>query len=582
MSERSVEAVIADLDQLVTQYAEQVLNETKIQDQISALRAQLTDVQIAKRGVKQRRLQLEQEKESAMRQAALKNEQEEIERKMRFLIEEAEKLIAEAPWRSIIFDWQVSGAVKLAAAKRGLLADTRGMGKTLSSIAWRRLVKANRTLVLTRKQYVDEFIKELQIREPEITVIPLVGANGIQRKMMTGLMQKHDNFIMVVNFETWRRSTDEVIADLLSVDFDTVILDEAHQLKNFQSVTTKGFLQIAAKVENLLEMTGTPVQNRPQELFAMLHSLWPDLFPRESYFVRDYCWQVEQNRWIFKPGGLQELMKKMDNFFVARTPDDVGHKIPPPDIKHFKLDFDGYPEQAEVYRMMAERALAKINEGKALPIVSQLALMTRQAQLTSWPAGITFRETNDETGEEHTYKFDIHQSVKLDWAEDLINELIEEGQRIILFSRFKAPIIELDRRLKATGRKVGYITGDTSRAHNRELIDDFDPRTVGPNPKYSVLLATYDTVGESVNLNDARHCILLDRYWKPSKDDQAIGRIDRLNSVGQATVYMAAVDKTIDIYMEKLIDSKREMLGGFKTANEMQQGLKENLEATLW
>lgn len=573
-TDRAVAAVVADLDQLEAGLQDKSRLEAELTGQIAALRAQLSSIQKDKTDLKIRRRRLEKEKESAERKEALAEEQIRIEADLDKVRQEVEKLIADAPWREKIYDWQLDGAVRLSAAGRGLLADVRGMGKTLTSLAWRRATGSKKTLVLTRRQYAKEFIREVNFWEPNIEVVPIIAANPTYRKMITGFLQRHDEFIVVGNFEMWRRSED-AIKDLLSVGFDSVILDEAHQLKRFNSVTTKGFMQLAPQVDKLLTMTGTPVQNRPQELFAILHALWPNMFPTERKFVNDYCWQIDQNHWKWAPGGLEALREKMSTFFVARTPEDVGHKIPPPSIIEYELDLEGYDEQREIYQFIAERALAKLNSGKVLNITHQLEIMLRQAQLVSWPAGIIFRDKD--TGE--IFPCDVYQSVKVDWAEDLIKELVGEEQRIVLFSRFKPALFELEKRLKKSDIPVAVVTGETK--DTEPIIQDFDLKTAPKEPKFKVLMATYQTIGEAVNLNAARHLIQLDRFWKPTADDQAIGRIDRINSMDQATVHRPIVSKTIDVFMDKLIKQKREMLNDFKGAGEVQEDLIANLEESL-
>lgn len=581
---RTEDEVLEELKKVTVSADTKALEEVMLQKQISELREKLSALKSDRILLTRRKTELVKEKDSIARQKALQAEQERIDREFRFLVEEAEEIIKEAPWAEDIFDWQKEGAVKLANARlygndgaRALLADTRGMGKTLSAIAWRRLVKADKTLVLAKKTLIKEFIKEVSIREPDIPIIPLIGPNPMQRKTITDVMKSQRGFIMFSNIEMWRRNTDSAVADLLKVGFDTIILDEAHHLKTFDSNTTKGFIKLAEATPNLLELTGSPIQNRPQELFALLHILYPMAFPDEGAYIRDYCYQVSQNRWKFKPGGLDSLVSTMSKFFVARTPEDVGRKLPPPKAIRYDLDMETYPEQKNAYRMMADRALAALKSGRVLNMTSILAVMTRQAQMVAWPAGIIFN-VKDEDGEiVERLQFDVHQSAKLDWAEDLIKELVGEGFRVILFSRFKAPIEELQRRLEEEF-PVALVTGDTT--NNSDKTDDFDLKL--GRDHYKVLLATYGTIGEAVNLNAATHAILFDRFWKPSADDQAVGRIDRLNSVEQATVHIPIVENSIDVYMDKLIEFKRDLQGDFKTAAEVQEGLIENLEASLW
>jgi SNF2 family DNA or RNA helicase len=93
-----------------------------------------------------------------------------------------------------------------------------------------------------------------------------------------------------------------------------------------------------------------------------------------------------------------------------------------------------------------------------------------------------------------------------------------------------------------------------------------------------VLLATYKTVGEGLNLNAARHAILLDREWNPGREDQAIGRIDRMNSTDQATIHIPEVEGTVDKFMRTLIERKRFIIGGFNEAVSLQTAIVEAIQ----
>jgi SNF2 family DNA or RNA helicase len=571
---------LKNLDEQLSHYLdemkEQELKEITINTQISALRLELTRLRDARYGIKQKISAAHKDKESLERKLELEREAEIIQKSIEEKRKEAEDLIADAPWRDVAFDWQIDGAIRLP--ERALLADKRGLGKTLSSIIWRRIQKSKKTLVCLRKEVASDFIKELYIREPGLFVYPLIGASPEQRNIAAMLLANQKEFVVVTNIESWRRNIEKTTEDILKIPYDAVILDEAHHIKNAGTGTAQGFFKLAEKIPKVLELTGTPIKNRPQEMFSLLHALYPDSFPRESKFLYDYCVQMQQNRWAFTPMGLKSLVAKISHFYVARSPEDIGRKVPPPRMIEYKLDFEAHPEQKRVYREMSERSLAILNSGKVLPIVSQLALMTRQAQVVSWPAGIVF--TDPETDE--VIRFDVEQSVKMDWAEDLLKELVEEDERVVFFSRFKPAIYELRRRLVEAGLSVAVITGDEKQKGNTEQVfNDFDLKTAPTNPRYQILLATYQTVGESANLNAARHMILYDRFWNPGNDDQAIGRIDRINSVDQATVHLPQVENTIDDYMVELIDNKRSIVTDFKDAAHQQASLVDHLKRTL-
>ncbi len=547
--------------------------EAAIGERIAALRLELTRLRDARTQIKAKQRIARTKKESVERQLELEREAAVIEEKLAQKRKEAEEIIATAPWKDDAFAWQIEGALKLP--ERALLGDKRGLGKTFSSIIWLRLQKVDRALICLRKEVASDFIKELGIREPDLFVYPLISASPEERNIAAFLLQNHKRFVVVTNIESWRRNVDRTTEDILKIKYDAVILDEAHHIKNSNTGTAQGFFRLARGIPKVLELTGTPIKNRPQEMFSLLHALYPHLFPRESKFLADFCIQVGQNKWTFSPSGLKALVAKISSFYIARTPEDIGREVPPPRMIEYKLDFENHPHQKQAYQIMTERSMAMLSSGKVIPIVSQLAIMTRQAQVVSWPAGINF--VDPETGE--IIKFDVHESVKMDWAEDLLKELCEEGERTLLFSRFKPAIYELKRRLEESGISVAVITGDEKgKGNTAEVLNDFDLKTAPEKPKYQVLLATYQTVGESANLNAARHMILYDRFWNPGNEDQAIGRIDRINSTDQATVHIPLVDNSIDIYMTALIDEKRVIVTDFKDASTMQTNLMAHLQ----
>lgn len=575
---------LQNIDKQLQEYADTInavnLKEIELNTQITALRLEVARLKDSRYAVTQKIKATQKDRESVLRKRELEKEAELINQSLAEKMAEAEEIIANAPWKDDAFDWQIQGAVRLP--ERAILADKRGLGKTLSSLIWRKVKKSEKTLVCLRKEVASDFIKEINIREPGLFVYSLIGASTEQRNIAAMLLKNQKEFIVVTNIESWRRNIDKTTEDILKIDYDGVILDEAHHIKNAATGTAQGFFKLADRIPKVLELTGTPIKNRPQEMYSLLHALYPLLFPKESKFLFDYCTQIAQNKWVFSASGLKSLVAKISHFYLARSPEDIGRKVPPPRMIEYKLDFESHLKQKEAYRAMTERSLAILDSGKIIPVVSQLAVMTRQAQIVSWPADIRF-EIKDEWGNvEEVVTFDIHESVKMDWAEDLMQELVEEGERVIFFSRFKPAIYELKRRLEYAGLSVAVITGDEKRRGNtEEVFNDFDLKTAPEKPRFQVLLATYQTVGESANLNAARHMILYDRFWNPGNDDQAIGRIDRINSIDQATVHLPRVDNTIDDYMADLIDGKRNIVMEFKDASTMQANLADHLRKTI-
>lgn len=555
--------------------------EAIINGKIAALRLDIAKLRDRRTDTKRKLWKAQADKESLERKVKLEEEAALIQQSIDERRAEVEELIKNAPWINDAFDWQIEGAIRLP--DRALLGDKRGLGKTLSSLIWRRVHKVKKTLVCLRREVAYDFIKEIGIREPKLFVYPLISATPEARKIAATLLAHHEEFVVVTNIESWRRSIDVTTEDILKIPYDGVILDEAHHIKNSATGTAQGFFRLAEEIPKVLELTGTPIKNRPQEMYSLLHALYPDLFISERKFLVDYCDTRGQNKWVFTEFGVKQLVQKINSFYLARSPEDVGRKVPPPRMITYDLDFDAHPEQKEAYKVITERNMAILNSGAVIPIMSQLAIMTRQAQVVSWPAGIEFKIADPfDPDIIEILKFDVHQSVKMDWAEELLQELVGEGERVVLFSRFKPAIYELKRRLELQGLSVAVITGDEkAKGNTQEIFDDFDLKTASKSPKYQVLLATYQTVGESANLNAATHMILYDRFWNPGNEDQAIGRIDRINSVTQATIHVPQVKDSIDIFMAELISDKRNLVMSFGDEATAQAKLSDHLRSTL-
>jgi SNF2 family DNA or RNA helicase len=311
-------------------------------------------------------------------------------------------------------------------------------------------------------------------------------------------------------------------------------------------------------------MTGTPILNKPQELFSMLYLVDCSRFHSEKQFLTDYCYSYGPNRWAFRTGGLDRLTESMSEFFVQRNRDEAGIHVPPPAVKVYYIDKDKikYKKQYEAERILCNNAALMLESGDAYSILYQLEIILRERQLMTWPAGVELKLKNEDGEVMEVLRFDVEESQKLDEACDLLSDLMEEEERVIVFSKFKAPLYEIHKRFPEGN--VVVATGDQHESLRRMVVQDFDLKSAPEKPRWQVCLATYDAFGTGLNLNAARHVILLDDEWSPGMEDQAIGRIDRMNSTDQANVHIFRVNESVDKFMEALINEKRDLTEGFE------------------
>jgi SNF2 family DNA or RNA helicase len=554
----------------------------------------------------------ERELASKLRLKSVEEEQERLRQEFLDKSKELDELTAQAQWREFAFDHQIFGGKKLALSSGGILADKRGLGKTLTSLVWLDMLQSKKIIVIAPNDVVSEFQKEI-LHWTKRTIMPFSGMPKDQRDVVYPYLKMLDEFIVTLNYEAWRRDK-TIIDDLVAVGVDTIVIDEAHRAKSWNKVTARGIFQLRYRpnycptcknvdnfmgpwftagaglvdyfvgevawnaprctecdtvlestVKHCLSMTGTPFLNKPQELFSLLFLHDRHMFPDEKSFLRDYCYSYAPNRWKFKTGGLERLTNQMSEFFLQRNREDAGITIPPPavTIHEIEKDFVKYRKQYKAEAdITAFGAMYYNQEKERKDIFFLLELLLRERQCMTWPAGI--RITDPDT-KELICNFDVEESQKLDEATAFMKELLDEDERVVVFSQFVPPMIEMHRRL-AKDHPVTLATGQQSKFHRDMVKEDFDLKTAPKEPRWNGVFSTYKALGTGVNLNAARHMILLDDEWNPGGEDQAIGRIDRLNSTDQANVHIFRVKDSIDDFMAALLAEKKQLTEDFETA----------------
>jgi SNF2 family DNA or RNA helicase len=425
-----------------------------------------------------------------------------------------------------------------------------------------------------------------------------------------------------------------------------VIIDEAHNIKDKNSVGFKGVEQIvfannscptcradeiphgvyldksrdyswvqvptcsnghqSAKSENaydwcsiqtVLPMTGTPILNRPQDLFTLLSLIDRPKFYDEYQFLRDYCEQdLYTGRWKFRSGGLDRLIKLLAGKFIVRDRHQAGIVIPPQTPIEYELELteEAYPKQWKISKDLTEAAAIQLENNETINILAMIALITRKRQAMTWPGGIKF-PIADEDGNPIPGQFievECDESIKVDKiiaadGEGLLPELtadgnMDEGDRVVVFSQFKQPLKEIERRCNLAGISVVRYDGDTPRNVQDEVVVDFDAKYCnqpGYEKKWQVVLANYKKGGVGLNLTDATHIIILDDEWNPGKEDQARGRIDRIGQTKETSVHILRVKNSIDTWMASIISEKAQMIDGFEASHSLAQEMLEKIRS---
>lgn len=360
-------------------------------------------------------------------------------------------------------------------------------------------------------------------------------------------------------------------------------------------------------IKNVLPMTGTPILNKPQDLFAQLSLIDPVNFTSERNFLDAYCQQDwYTKKWKFRPGGLERLTNQMASKFVMRDRKSAGITIPPQEIQYYDLvlDPDEYPNQFAVLQTLNKHAAILLDENKVVSVLAMIALITRKRQAIVYPDGIQLKNQDGEV----VYTVNCNESIKIDKVikftngdrneyEGLIPELIGtydednissgtgyDGERVVLFSQFKEPLKEIERRCKEANIPVARYDGDTPDHIREQIQEDFDAKHCdrpGYVKKFQVVLCNYKTGGVGLNFTGASQMIILDEEWSPGKADQAMGRIDRMGQTKETTVHVLRVRNSIDTWMAQLNADKAAMVEGFESEIDLQQSLRDAIEGGM-
>lgn len=589
--------------------------------------------------------QLQYKLEEARKREERERKNAELKEQFAVLQDKWDLMTAGAPWREWAKDHQIAAGHKITGDRKVILADPMGLGKTLSAIITCDMAEA-----ATREASVDQpFLGELKdvyvnkkwnpeteeweggYYEPQIVggvtrpagkkilyfcpspmirnverefrmwakhrnVTFIGGMTKSERKFVFDFVLKaRPEYVVICNYEAWRKDM-SLIDSLIEADFDTVIIDEAHNIKDIKSIAYRGVKRLIDELDPpyIIPMTGTPILNRPQELFALLTLVNPERFHTLNDFLWNYC---EQDRdtgfWKFKPGGLDRIAKAIGKNFLRRTKDQAGIDLPEKTITvhALQVDAEAYPMQAKVREQMRKHAMIMLDENsnKAVMAAAMIAVFTRLRQIETWPAGI---EVKDPLTKEVRLKVDVEESQKVDYIikfnpetkefDGLIPEVIED-ERIVLFSQFKAPLREIKDRIERMGKRAVILDGDTPTHVKDQIMLDFDNRHTPDraNTKWDIVLCNYRVGGVGMNLTAATQMIILDEEWNPGKRDQAYDRIHRMGQDKPVTIHVIRNEKTIDDWLAGIMEQKEGLVDGFNNTMISAADFKDALDSGL-
>ena len=427
------------------------------------------------------------------------------------------------------------------------LADDMGLGKTIQVLALmlheRRDGPVGPTLLVCPTSLVGNWEREAARFAPSLRVAVQHGAARADKKGLAKLAKQHD--LVLTSFGTLVRD----LAAYEGVRWRRVVVDEAQNIKNPDTASAKAVRAIEA--DRRLALTGTPIENRLDELWALFDFLDPGLLGPLSRFREHYAWPIErqndtdraeQLRRIIGPFMLRRL--KTDKAIVADLPEKIEIEEPCSLTR----------EQAGLYRAVVDDLLGKLEEGTdAERRISVLASMTRLKQICDHPA--LFLQDRSAL---------LQRSGKLNRLEEIIDEVLDGGEKALLFTQFA----EFGHLLKAHlqerfRREVLFLHGGTTRAARDAMVARFD-RPEGP----PLFILSLKAGGTGLNLVAANHVVHIDRWWNPAVEDQASDRAFRIGQTRNVIVRKLSCAGTLEERIAKMLADKRALASRVVGAGE--------------
>lgn len=402
----------------------------------------------------------------------------------------------------------------------GILADDMGLGKTLQSIAYIASEPSEHPhLIVAPSSVVYNWKNECEKFSPDLKVAIMTGA-PLERKQKMEEQTGAD--IWITSYATLRQDI-EIYREMT---FQTMILDEAQYIKNYATKTSRAIREV--KAGRRFALSGTPIENSIDELWAIFQVILPGLMPSQRNFKQ---LSHEKIASMTRPFILRRLKKDV----LKELPDKIESVHVSELTKDQKDLYVGYLRQLqqEASQSMKENGF---NQNR----MKILAGLTRLRQICCHPS--LFIENYQ------------GQSGKLEQLMDDVRGAIDNGKRMLIFSQFTSMHEIIIEKLKQEGIDYFYLHGQTPSQERLQMSDRFN------NGEKSVFLISLKAGGTGLNLTGADTVILYDLWWNPAVEDQATGRAHRFGQKKVVQVIRLITEGTIEEKIYALQQKKRELI----------------------
>lgn len=346
---------------------------------------------------------------------------------------------------------------------------------------------------------------------------------------------------------------DRDLKTLEAVSWEGVILDEAQNIKNPTAKQSQAVRKLPAGFR--IALTGTPVENRLSELWSILDFLNPGFLGTRTFFQKRFAVPIEK---YGDRDSLQTLRSLVQPFILRRLKTDKDIIQDLPEKQEMNVFCGLSAEQAELYQQLAENSLKEIEDSEGIKRRGLiLTLLLRLKQLCNHPELIKAKtkKTKGKKLTENNSNFS-HRSGKLLRLEEMLEEIIAEDDRALIFTQFSEWGKLLQPYLQQKfNSDVIFLYGATRRQQRQEMIDRFQNDPNGPQ----IFILSLKAGGTGLNLTRANHVFHVDRWWNPAVENQATDRAFRIGQKRNVQVHKFVCTGTLEEKINAIIESKKEL-----------------------
>ena len=450
-------------------------------------------------------------------------------------------------FNNVLRSYQIEGVQWMHFLRKygfgGILADDMGLGKTLQALVMLLMApKGTTSLVVCPKTLIYNWYNEIQKFAPDLKVL-IADGNSLERPRK--LRKAKDYDVVVTSYPLLHKDIHEYVCH----EFEYCIIDEAQYIKNSSTKTAHSVKSIKAK--HKLAMTGTPIENSVMELWSIFDFVMPGFLGSESSFKARYEKYGDMS-------ALRSLNARVKPFILRRTKKEMLKELPP------RIDQVSYseltPGQLALYTRVLEQVRSEVyttvsQKGFQKSQIEILAALTRLRQICNHPGLVDDRFLKEKS-----------ISGKLELFEELVEEAVDGGHKVLVFSQFTKMLDILRKFMDKRDIEYCYLDGQTR--DRQDIVQEFND-----NNRVKVFLISIKAGGFGLNLTSADTVIIYDPWWNPMVEEQAADRAYRMGQQNTVNVYRLITKGTVEEKIQKLQERKRALFDA--VINENNEFIKK-------